>query len=215
MRLAIVGAGGFAREVRWLVDDINAESATLEFVGYVVSDPSQPGPYDDTDMTVGGLERIDDPDLAIEALALGIGSPGARFNIGQDLSARHPEITWPSLIHPSVMMDASSASIGIGALICAGTVLTVNVRLGDFAMINLGCTVGHEARFGSGSVVNPLVAISGGVEIGDRVLVGTGASVLQYVEIGDDATVGAGAVVTKTVASGSTVVGVPARALGD
>ena len=215
LRLAVIGAGGFAREVRWLVDEINAETETFEFVGYLVSDPSQPGPHDDTATIVGGLDRIDDGDLAIEAVALGVGDPGARFSIGEDVSLRYPEIMWPSLIHPSVLMDESSASIGVGAVICAGTVLTVNVRVGDFAMINLGCSVGHEADFGKASVINPLVAISGGVEIGDRVLIGTGASVLQYVEVGDDATVGAGAVVTKPVAPGSTVVGVPARPLGD
>src|SRR5687768_16596375 len=33
--LAIVGAGGFGREVAWLADDINQERTTYDFVGFV------------------------------------------------------------------------------------------------------------------------------------------------------------------------------------
>lgn len=213
MRLAIIGAGGFAREVRWLLEDINAAGASWEFVGYLVSDPSDPGPHDSTEATIGGFDLIGNHDIGIEALALGVGTPRARYDLGRDLSDKHANVMWPALVHPSVLMDPSSNALGMGASICAGTVLTVNIDVGDFAMINLGCSLGHEARLGVGSVVNPLTAISGGVEIGDRALIGTGASVLQYVRVGDDATVGGGAVVTKDVAPGATVVGVPARPL--
>jgi serine acetyltransferase len=44
-------------------------------------------------------------------------------------------------------------------------------------------------------------------------MIGTGAQVLQYLRIGKGATVGAGAVVTSDIPAGTTVVGVPARAL--
>jgi acetyltransferase-like isoleucine patch superfamily enzyme len=45
--------------------------------------------------------------------------------------------------------------------------------------------------------------------------IGAGAIILPGVEIGQDAIVGAGAVVTHNVPSGTTVVGVPAKALAD
>jgi acetyltransferase-like isoleucine patch superfamily enzyme len=103
--------------------------------------------------------------------------------------------------------------IGEGAIICAGSIATVNVRFEPFCMVNLTCTIGHEAVIGRGSVLNPTVNISGGVELGSGVLVGTGAQILQYVKVGDGATIGAGAVVTKDVYAGTTVVGIPAKEL--
>ena len=38
IRILVAGAGGFAREVAWLIDEINRRSPTYEFVGFFVSD---------------------------------------------------------------------------------------------------------------------------------------------------------------------------------
>jgi acetyltransferase-like isoleucine patch superfamily enzyme len=53
------------------------------------------------------------------------------------------------------------------------------------------------------------------VTIGDGCWLGAGSRILPGVSIGGGATVGAGAVVTKDVQPGSTVVGVPARPIGN
>jgi acetyltransferase-like isoleucine patch superfamily enzyme len=126
------------------------------------------------------------------------------------LKRSFPRIAWPALIHPGVQYD-KSCHFGEGVTICAGTIATVNVRVDEFALVNLSCTIGHEATIGAGSVVNPLTAISGGVKIGNAVLVGTHVSILQYVSIGDDAVIGSGAMVNKNVAPNTTVMGVPAK----
>jgi sugar O-acyltransferase (sialic acid O-acetyltransferase NeuD family) len=214
-RIAIVGAGGNAREIRWLIDEINGDEPSLEFIGYLVSDPGSPGRYDDRANTVGAIDDLFDGRLAVEAIAIGVGDPAVRFAIGERISSELPSVLLPRLIHPSVIMDETSCEVGSGAIVCAGTIITVNVSLGDYAMVNRACNIGHEAVVGAGAQINPLASISGGVTLGDRVLIGTSATVLQYVTIGDDATVGAGAVVTKDVADGRTVVGVPARPMAD
>jgi maltose O-acetyltransferase len=51
------------------------------------------------------------------------------------------------------------------------------------------------------------------ITIGRNVWVGGGALILPGVSIGNDAIIGAGAVVTRSVASGTTVAGNPARPL--
>ena len=214
-RIAIVGAGGFAREVRWLISEINKLRDRFEFAGYVVSDVNRIGEHDSADEIVGDMSWLEANRGKIDALAMGIGAPKARIKVGDELEASFPDIDWPALVHPSVIMDFDSATVGRGTLLCAGVVGTVNLVIEPLCLVNLLCTLGHEAHLGRGSVLNPTVNISGGVNIGAGALIGTGAQILQYVNVGNGAQVGAGAVVTKHVPDEETVVGSPAMPLGD
>jgi sugar O-acyltransferase (sialic acid O-acetyltransferase NeuD family) len=212
-RIAIIGAGGFAREVAWLIRDINGDSPMYDFAGYIVSDLTKLGEHDSKDKVLGDLDWLENNRGKIDCLAIGTGTPCVRLNISSTLTEHFPEIELPALIHPRVMYDAPSWKIGHGVLICAGVIGTVNISIADFAMINLSCTIGHESQIGRGCVLNPTVNISGGVILEDGVLIGTGAQVLQYVRVRAGATVGAGAVVNKEVGEGETVVGIPAKPL--
>jgi sugar O-acyltransferase (sialic acid O-acetyltransferase NeuD family) len=213
----VVGAGGFAREVRWLISEIDKhqDNKRFEFAGFLVSDRSKIGPHDSVDEIVGELDYPLTHPGKVDALAMGIGAPDARRRLGLELSKSMPNIEWPSLVHPSVHMDHGSCVVEPGAVICAGVVATVGVHVFGFAAVNLLCTLGHECKIGVGTNVSPSVNVSGAVIIEDGALIGTGAQILQYIRVGEGAQVGAGAVVTKDVPPGVTVVGNPASPLAE
>ncbi len=208
-RIIVVGAGGCAREVRWLAEQIPG----FEFAGYVVSDPTKLGPRDSKAEVVGDTAWLSTHKDRFDALAMGIGTPSSRLRVAEELSREHGPDRWPALVHTGVPFDRGTCRFDHGALLFAGVTVTVNVHVEPFAMISMHSTLAHECRIGRGSVLNPSVNVSGGVVVGDGVLIGTGAQIIQYLRIGRGATVGAGAVVIKDVSEDTTVVGVPARPL--
>ncbi len=212
-RIIIIGAGGLAREIEWLIRDINRTGAHYDFTGYVVSDMSKIGPHDTLDQLRGDYDWLVRNARSIDAVTIGIGTPALRLKVANEVKQILPSLEWPALVHPSAILDTESARIADGAQICANVTGTVNLTIGSFSLCNLSCTLGHEAVIGKGCVINPGANISGGVSLGDCVLVGTGAQVLQYVKVGARTIIGSGAVVTKDVPNDVTVVGVPAKAV--
>jgi sugar O-acyltransferase (sialic acid O-acetyltransferase NeuD family) len=212
-RIAIIGAGGFARELRWLLSEIPADPSRryepFDVAGFLVSDRGKLGSHDSD--VLGEFDWLDDN--RVDALAMGIGTPDARLRIANELKQRFPAIEWPAIVHPSVRFDAKSCKVEEGVILCAGVIATVNVVFEEFSMVDILSTIGHEARIGAGSAIYRSANISGGDEIGKGVLVGTGAQILQYLIVGDRAIVGAGSVVTKDVAPMTTVAGIPAKPL--
>jgi len=207
--LAIYGAGGFGREVAWLVKSLQGN---WDLVCFVDDDPSFVGqivhniPVMDLESAVRGF-----PDVAVVSA---IGSPRNREASIEKVKALG--LGAVTLVHPETEMS-KLVHIGEGTVICCNCTVTVDVEIGRHVHINIHCTIGHDVILQDYATLAPGVHVSGHVHLGKRVYVGTGAvfvngSKENPIIIGDDTIIGAGAVVTTSL-SGGTWVGVPARPL--
>lgn len=205
-KIAIVGTGGFAREVLTLINDINSAKPQYEIIGFVDADKS---------LMIHDLPVIGDDNEVNQSkepisLVIAVGDPKMKAKVREKYN--NPLISFPTLVHPSVLIgDKKSIEIGEGSIICAGCILTTDIQIKDFVTLNLMCTVGHDTIIGCYSSFMPSVNISGEVIIKDRVYVGTGAKIINQLEIGEKTIVGAGAVVSKNLPANCTAVGVPAK----
>jgi len=211
--IAIYGGGGFAREVAWLVESCNEPLKQYEIVCFVDDEESSQGTVLNG-IPVYGLEkaRRQFPQASIVG---GVGAPQTRMKMMN--KAKEAGFSFETIVHPRIERS-NLIKTGIGTVICAGNILTVNITLGEHVQINLDCTIGHDVIMGDYTTLAPGVHVSGWVFFGKRVYVGTGAVILNGTKespivIGDEAVRGAGACVTKSVPIGVTVVGIPAKPL--
>lgn len=205
--IVIIGAGGFGREVQWLIERINEQEQTWNILGYV-----DDGMAVDTNVdgyrVLGGIDYLRSVKENV-AVVCAIGSSKTRKKVISRL-LEQSNITFPNLVDPSAIMSGR-IKIGQGNIICAGNILTVDIEMGDFNIINLDCTVGHDVMIDSFVTVYPSVNISGMVEVGSETELGTGTQIIQGKRIGANVIIGAGSVVVKDILEAGTYVGVPAR----
>lgn len=203
--LAVIGAGGFGREVAWLLEDINREREMFDFIGFI---------DDSVKEVVEGYPVIGDIDTWVRdgsrsvLLACAIGDSISRHAVVAKME--RAGFGFATLIHPSVKLSRHVA-VGEGTIICADNILTTNIKVGRHCILNLDCTVGHDSVLDDCCSLMPGVHISGDVELGRGVYMGTGAVVINRVRVGQWTVVGAGAVVASDLPPGVVAVGVPAK----
>lgn len=205
--IAIIGAGGFGREVKTILDDINAIEPEFQLVGFY-DDGVAKGTIVNGYPVLGGVEELNAVSETLY-IALGIGDPKLKMKIIGKIN--NPTIQYPKIIHPSVIIGKDEVNIGQGVIICAGCILTCNINIAAFVTLNLMCTVGHDTQIDAFSSFMPAVNISGEVQIHEKVYVGTGAKIINQLEIGAETIVGAGAVVSRSLPEKCTAVGIPAK----
>ena len=201
----ILGAGRHAAETYYLIEDLGMGKDVLAFA----ADEPSPG------QQLLGKNVISIEDV-LEQYKKSDDKPGVLVAIGsvavnKRLVQQFRMAGFPffSAINQEVVQERQKY-IGEGVTIAAGTLLTCNISIGDYTIINIGCTISHDCIIGRHVNISPGCHLAGNVHIEDDVFVGTGVSFIPKVKIGKGSIIAAGACVTKDVPPYCMVAGVPA-----
>lgn len=206
MRIAIIGSGGFGREVAPLAL-AQADGGRADPVVFVARDAGDRAPID-------GLPQVALEDLADDyAVVIAVADAAQRRRIAGEIEALGRRF---ASLAADTVRRRGPFEIGEGAILCDHAVITSRARIGRHFHANLFSYVAHDCVVGDFVTLAPRASVNGNVVLEDDVYVGTGAVLKQGTPdqplvIGRGAVIGMGAVVTKDVAPGAVVVGNPAR----
>lgn len=206
-KIAIIGSGGFGREVACLINAINEKSKEWDFIGFFddVKDIGYENEYGKV------LGRIKDLNSYPESLAvvIAIAKPSAIEVIVKSITS--PNIYFPNLITPDIIFfDKNNMSLGQGNIIGFGCSISCNVRIGNFNIFNCFISIGHDTKIGDYNAVMPSTKISGDITIGDRNFFGASSVILEKLTIGNDTTIGANSLIFRNTKDKNTYIGNPA-----
>ena len=196
--LVILGAGGFAREIAWLVGRINAVSPAFRLLGFCDDAPDRQSGSCGGYPLLGPIERLGEP----AAFFCAIGNNRNRQAVSERAEALgHTPVT---LVDPSARL-APDVTVGPGCVIGIDAIVSVGSRLGRGVIVNHRVCVGHDVTVGDYAQLCPGVCVSGGCEIGAGALMGTLSGIIPLKRVGADATVGAGSCALRDVPDGTTL----------
>lgn len=207
--LVVVGSGGL--NIVRLIEDINANKKTYNFLGFLEKDPTKHG------TEVLGYPILGGDDLLLSELKKCtvinnvMGTPRLHEIITLNLREKYGVNEFPNLIHPNVNMRG--VTIGEGNIIYANSLLEPLCSIGDFNIL-FRAVVAHETEVGNYNLM-AASTIGSRTKVGSYNLFGNGCFVANSCPVGDDNVIGVASVVMRPVKSGQRLLGNPAIDMGE
>jgi sugar O-acyltransferase (sialic acid O-acetyltransferase NeuD family) len=205
-KIALIGAGGFGREVHKLIDEINFCNKSWEICGFF-DEKIKIGTIINGIPVIGNDKDVLTQDN-IKNFVIAITRPEILKRIGEILIKAGKFL--PNIVHPNVNLDYDFNKIGFGNIFAHGSYLTRNITIGNLNIFNTRVTLGHDVVIGSYNIFLPNTQISGNVSVGENNIFGMNSSVLQGRRIGSNNIIGSHSFVVTNVNSGQNLFGIPA-----
>lgn len=204
--VVIIGAGGFGREVLEIFKDQNKKKKIWDILGFLDDNKKLYGKIINNLPVIGGIDWLKDHNDV--GCVCAIAEPENKKKIINMLNKIG--IKFYNAIHPSVIMS-EFIDLGEGIIICAGTILTVNIKIKNHVIININCTIGHDTIIEDYCSIMPTVKINGNNHLYEGVYIGTGATFNHNISVGAWSIIGSGSVLVRNIPERVVAVGVPAK----
>jgi sugar O-acyltransferase (sialic acid O-acetyltransferase NeuD family) len=197
MKLAIIGAGGHAKEV------YHSVMRQRNLQPQIFPDLELDGFYVEPEYVTEGSTLYDLPIRSIEELDskthwvhIAVGNIDFRARLFANM--REFGFNFATIIDPTCVIGEDS-DIQQGSYIAPGAIITADVKIGKCSIINTGAVVSHECVIEDFCNISPGAVICGNVRIGEKSLIGAGSLIREKTWIRDNVTLGMGSVVTKNI----------------
>ena len=207
--LVIIGAGGMGRTLYDIACESVGYGDIFDIKGFIDDNPEALKNFANYPPVVGTIK--DYQPCQDEVFTSSIGGESRRSCI-ECMKRRGAQFI--NLIHKTAR-TGTNVRIGNGNIIGPFTTLGADCRIGDYNMIQSYTVIGHDAKIGDFNRIDTHVTCVGGIEIANDATIHTSAVINHNVKIGDNAKVGACSFVIRSVKSGVTVFGIPARKFND
>lgn len=175
--LFILGAGAFGREVASVAQMMNHWGKI-----YFVDENKSLINSKVNDILVIG--DIDDLVKSSGDVFVAIANQKNRMAVVEKLTL-NSNLCFPNIIHPNNgWLNSKLNKIGIGNYLAEGVIGTVNIDIGNFNIINLGCLLSHDTTIKLFCNLMHGVKITSGAFISDFVNIGAGACIVSKLIIG-------------------------------
>jgi UDP-3-O-[3-hydroxymyristoyl] glucosamine N-acyltransferase len=98
----------------------------------------------------------------------------------------------------------------MGNIILCNSIISFDVKIGDFNIINTRVNFGHHVEIGDFNVLNPNVQLSGNAKLGNKNSLGLNCAFLPQKMIGDNNVVVPGSIITRNFKNNNFLSGNPA-----
>ena len=207
-KIYIIVAGGFGKEVAWIIECINKETPEWKIEGFLDDNEMLHGEVLNGYKVLGNCDLLSSVNEDIWVVCT-IGTPCIRKRIINKIMTKS-NIHFATIIAPTAIIP-NTVIIGEGTIIASGTISSVNVTIGSHVIINMNCTIGHDTTILDFVTLRPSADIAGNILLEECVDVGIGAGILQNLNIKHDAVLGGGTVVVKNVKPYQIIVGIPGK----
>lgn len=205
-RVAIIGGGGFAKEVIEV-----AQMLGHEIVGIFARENSLSGyphlGYLNEMLTM--REQMDGVHIAVGA----VNRKGMENRRKILELLREHDIPMISLVSPKADLG-EGVTIGEGVYIGHRALISCDARIADAVLINQGAVIGHDCRIEENVSIAPLVFLGGEVVVESDTMIGARATLRQGLRVGASCLVGMGSIVIKNLKAGSTTLQMPSKIYG-
>jgi len=207
-KIIIFGRGGFAKEVAYLIENINANGGNWDIIGFldVVENSGDDFEYG-YPVYQENLWLNSYRDKVFAVIAIGNGKKRSEvFSIIK----KYTNIKLATLIDPNVAIGKGGV-IGEGSIITKNCSITVDTKIGKGVLLNIGSIIGHDSVVGDFTTVSPNAVLAGDTNIGNYCNFGSGSFVREGVKVVNEVTIAPLSGVYKDIVRPGTYSGNPAR----